>query len=90
MGSKKNLPEDFAIDAMALEAERRGKAMGRAYSYGKLMADTSKEEREEILRAYRVGGRKRSSSTKSAFLAEDRDAEEETRRKLQPAEEEKL
>lgn len=84
----KKLPEDYGIDALALEAERRGKAMGRPYSYGKLVADTTKEEREEILRAYRERGRKRSGSTKSVFLAEDRDAEEETRRRLQEAEEE--
>lgn len=81
----KKLSEDYAIDAFALEAERRGKAMGRPYSYGKLMADTSTEEREEILRSYRGRGRKRSRSTKSAFLAEDRDAEEEAVRKLQEA-----
>ena len=82
----KKLPADYAIDAFALEAERRGKAMGRPYSYGKLMADTSTEEREEILLAYREGGRKR-RSTKSVFMEKNEDAEEETVRKLQQAEE---
>lgn len=82
----KKLPADYAIDAFALEAERRGKALGRPYSYGKLVADTTKEEREEILHAYREGGRKR-RSTKSVFMEKNEDAEEETVRKLQQAEE---
>lgn len=82
----KKLPADYAIDAFAMEAERRGKALGRPYSYGKLVADTTKEEREEILRAYREGGRKR-RSTKSVFMEKNEDAEEETVRKLQQAEE---
>lgn len=82
----KKLPADYAIDAFALEAERRGKALGRPYSYGKLVADTTKEEREEILSAYREGGRKR-RSTKSVFMEKNEDAEEETVRKLQQAEE---
>ena len=82
----KKLPADYAIDAFALEAERRGKALGRPYSYGKLVADTTKEERQEILCAYREGGRKR-RSTKSVFMEKNEDAEEETVRKLQQAEE---
>ena len=82
----KKLPADYAIDAFALEAERRGKALGRPYSYGKLVAGTTKEEREESLRAYREGGRKR-RSTKSVFMEKNEDAEEETVRKLQQAEE---
>lgn len=47
------LPEDYPIDALAAEAERRGKAMGRAdYSYGKLVADTTPLEREQICDEY--------------------------------------
>ena len=81
----KKLPEDYGIDALALEAERRGKEMGRPYSYGQLVADTTKEEREEILRAYREGGRKKRAGSSSVFLKKDKDAEEEAVRKLQEA-----
>jgi len=52
---KSKLPEDYAIDALAVEAERRGKAMNRPdYSYGKLVADTTKEQRERICDEYRA------------------------------------
>ena len=81
----KKLPADYAIDAFALEAERRGKALGRPYSYGKLVADTTKEEREEILRAYREGSGKKRGGRRSAFLEKDKDAEEEAVRKLREA-----
>ena len=47
------VPEDYAIDALTLEADRRSKAMGRFYSYGQLVADTTPEERAAIAEDYR-------------------------------------
>lgn len=52
MASKK-LPEDYAIDALSLEAERRRKLLGRPCSYGQLVADTTLAQRQEIAEAYR-------------------------------------
>ena len=52
MASKK-LPEDYAIDALSLEAERRSKLLGRPCSYGQLVADTTLAQRQEIAEAYR-------------------------------------
>ena len=37
--ARKNLPADYAIDALALEADRRRKAGIHQYSYGKLVAE---------------------------------------------------
>lgn len=59
---RRKLPEDYAIDALALEADRRAKALGRRYSYGQLIADITPAQRLEIMEAYRkskceVGGR---------------------------------
>lgn len=48
-----NIPADYAIDALSLEAERRSKLLGRPYSYGQLMADTTQAERETIAENYR-------------------------------------
>lgn len=47
------LPADYAIDALALETDRRRKALGRSYSYGKLIADTTPAQREQIAEDYR-------------------------------------
>ena len=53
MSRKRNMPDDFAVDALSTEALRRGKKMGRPdYSYGKLVADTTEYEREQIVDAY--------------------------------------
>ena len=41
--------------------------------------------REEILRVYREGGRKKRAGGRSVFLEKDKDAEEEAVRKLQEA-----
>lgn len=50
-----DMPEDYAIDALALEADRRGIKLGDpSYSYGKLVADTTQEERERITDEYRA------------------------------------
>ena len=61
---RRKLPEDYAIDALVLEVERRKKTRGRDYSYGKLIADTTLEERQEIAEEYRqsfLRGRRRSA-----------------------------
>ena len=47
------LSEDYPIDALALEADRRAKQLGRRYSYGMLIADTTPQERQEITEKYR-------------------------------------
>lgn len=49
----RELPNDYAIDAMTAEVERRRKQLGRRYDYGKLIADTTPEEREQIAENYR-------------------------------------
>lgn len=60
MGQSKKLPGDYAIDALSLEAERRAKKMNRPdYSYGKLIADTTPEERERIADTYRAEYRRK-------------------------------
>ena len=48
------IPADYPIDALSLEAERRAKKLGRPYSYGQLIADTTREQREEMAESYRV------------------------------------
>lgn len=48
-----SLPADYAIDALALETDKRCKALGRPYSYGQLIADTTPEQREQIAEDYR-------------------------------------
>ena len=53
MGDVK-LPEDYAIDGLSLEADRRAKQLGRPYSYGQLIADTTASQREEIVEDYRI------------------------------------
>ena len=51
--NKAQLRNDFAINAMAVEVERRKKKMPcRRYSYGRLVADTTREEREKIAARY--------------------------------------
>lgn len=57
MGDVK-LPEDYAIDGLSLEADRRAKQLGRPYSYGQLIADTTENQREEIVEDYRVQAEK--------------------------------
>lgn len=75
-----NLPADYAIDGLSLEASRRAKALGRPYSYGQLIADTTPEERERIVESYRVAaveaqkrGRYR---VNSSYLRPERSARE--------------
>lgn len=52
--SEVQLPADYAIDGLSLEASRRAKALGRPYSYGQLIADTTPAQREQIVESYRV------------------------------------
>ena len=47
------IPLDYAIDALAIETDRRSKAHGRPYSYGQLIADTTPEQREQMAESYR-------------------------------------
>ena len=50
---KVNLPNDYAIDALALEVDCRNKKRGTVnYSYGKLVADTTCEQRQSIADRY--------------------------------------
>lgn len=55
MGRSGRLPEDFGVIALSLEAQERGT------SYGKLVAATTEEEREELVQAWkeRLYGKKR-------------------------------
>lgn len=48
------LSEDYPIDALAIEADRRAKKLGRRYSYGMLIADTTPQERQQISDQYRA------------------------------------
>lgn len=84
--SNKRIREDFAIDALALEAERRGKKLGRQYSYGQLVADTTIEERERIAEAYRLRCIRSGGGTKSAFLETEQEAMESIRKRNQEEE----
>lgn len=47
------LPGDYRLDSLAKEADRRAKKSGLPYSYGKLVADTTESQRDEIAEDYR-------------------------------------
>lgn len=51
----KKLPADYAIDALALEADRRRRLGHPQYSYGKLVAETTYGERQVLAEKYRKG-----------------------------------
>lgn len=77
------VPADYAIDGLALEVDRRRKKMGRPYSYGQLVADTTREEWAEIAEGYRAAlskairrGRRRVSVGGAARLESREEAEE--------------
>lgn len=72
-----NLPADYAIDAMSLEAQRRSREIGRPYSYGQLVADTTRAQREEIAEAYEESAKRkhRSRGTKSFFSESDKEGD---------------
>lgn len=90
------IPADYPVDALALEATRRGRALGRPYSYGQLVADTTREQREELAESYRCelakairrGHRRVSGGTRCVLLQTKKEAfrEEERRIKEQPGE----
>lgn len=49
----KQLPADWRIDALCLEADRRRMERGiLGYSYGQLMKDTTEAQRESIYEKY--------------------------------------
>lgn len=47
------MPGDYRLDALAKEADKRAKQSGLPYSYGKLVADTTESQRDEIAEGYR-------------------------------------
>ena len=76
MSSWGKLPADYAIDALSKEAERRAKKMNRPdYSYGKLIADTTPEERERIVDAYRAECRRKKGHGCTHSFFEESDSE---------------
>lgn len=50
--AKVKLPEDYRVDALAVEAAKKAQQLGRHYSYGMLVADTTYEERSLIAERY--------------------------------------
>jgi hypothetical protein len=63
------LPADFAIDALTAEVERRKTKGDYRCSYGKLVAATTREQREGIAEQYRKNFRKhKRGGTRTAFL----------------------
>ena len=70
------LSEDYPVDALALEADRRAKKLGRRYSYGMLIADTTPQERQEIADEYR---RKKARGGETEKYKRRNDREEVTR-----------
>lgn len=52
--ARKKLPEDYGINAMVAEVERRRKLPGgHGYDYGRLIAETTPAQREQIKEEYR-------------------------------------
>ncbi len=50
----KRTQSDWALTALTVEAERRRRERGLLrYGYGHLMAETTPEEREQIIREYK-------------------------------------
>lgn len=80
---RRKLPEDYAINALALEADRRAKARGHRYSYGQLVADTTLEERQQIAEEYRQSIRR--GNGKSEIRNKPIDDDEDIKRILEKA-----
>lgn len=81
---------DIAIHALAAEAERRGKMRGlHNYSYGKLIADTTPEERKQIVEAYR---RTKKHPTRATYRRNTsaEEAEQQIAKRLAESREEEL
>ena len=67
---------DLALAALVVEAERRRKAKGLIrYNYGNLVADTTLEERQQIIENYKKGRRCRDPKAAEHFT-EANDKEE--------------
>lgn len=82
------LPKDYALDALALEADKRAKNMGDpSYSYGKLVADTSEAERMEILTGYRKRFYKKHGGGKVQFDVTEQEIVDKLLKKQQEGEE---
>lgn len=65
----KILESDLAITALAVEAERRRKARGLIrYNYGDLVAETTREERKQIIENYKQGRRRRDPEYGERFV----------------------
>lgn len=82
------LNEDYAIDALALEADRRAKKLGRRYSYGMLIADTTPQERLEISEQYR-SKKLRSGETEKYRRSSDKEAVRKLKEKITARSDEK-
>ena len=64
----KTRESDLALTALAVEAERRRKAKGLIrYNYGDLVADTTLEERQQIIENYKKGRRRRDPEAAERF-----------------------
>lgn len=75
------LNEDYPIDALALEADRRAKQLGRRYSYGMLIADTTPQERLEISEQYR-SKKLRSGETVKCRRSSNKEAVQKLQQKI--------
>lgn len=74
---------DHVMAALVLEVERRKRLPGlHDYSYGRLMADTTPQEREEIVKAHRKG---RGRGTASGETYRETNDEEDLRRAQEQA-----
>lgn len=68
----KGSKEDLGLTALAVEAERRRKARGLIrYNYGDLVAETTPEERQQIIRSYKTGRRRREPEKAERFAVTD-------------------
>lgn len=79
MAKYNGLPGDFAVEALAMEADRRHRQIRRPYSYGKLVAETTEAERREIVNAYR---KRRSRRAEAPCFTRKKDQEEKAVRKI--------
>ncbi len=83
----KHLPNDYAIDALTAETRRRERALGRPYSYGQLVAATTREEREQLAEDYRRSQRHSRPESRGRYMeADDLSDIEKASRKIQAGE----
>ena len=81
------LSEDYRVTALSLEAERRAKKLGRPYSYGMLIADTTPEERQEISEKYRRRKLRSQETDKYRRSSEKEDVKRFHKKHAEPEEE---